>query len=177
MAMLRQALSGSVLLCVVIAGLLQAQDIPRPGPQHEKLAELVGSWDAVMEMNGQKTKAVATYKSICSGMWIASDFEGELGEGLKFQGHGLDGYDVNKKKYVGVWVDSMSSAPMQFEGDVDAKSKLLVMTGEMPGPDGKPQKVKTTTEFRDKDHFTFRMYMVLPDGEQPAFSIDYSRRK
>jgi hypothetical protein len=129
-----------------------------------------------MEMEGQKSKAVATYKSICSGMWLASDFEGEL-LGTKFQGHGLDGYDQHKKKYVGVWFDSMSSAPLHFEGDHDPKTKKTTMTGESIGPDGKPQKFKNVTEIKDKDHFTFKMYMLDGDKEQLAFTIDYTRRK
>ena len=83
-----------------------------------------------------------------------------------------------KKKYVGVWVDSLESAPINFEGDYDPKSKLLVMTGESLGPDGKPQKFKNTTEKKDKDHFVFRMYMLQPDGEeQLAFTVEYTRRK
>ena len=174
--MLRKAILG-LLVCLAGAGVALGQEFPKPGPEHDKLKELVGEWDAVMEMQGQKSKATATYKSICGGMWIESDFEGDLG-GLKFQGHGLDGYDLKKKKYVGVWVDSLESAPMHFEGDYDPKSKLLVMTGESLGMDGKPQKFKTTTETKDKDHFTFKMYMVQPEGkEQLAFTIDYTRRK
>ena len=114
-----------ILLAVVVAvlgtGLSQAQEFPKPGPEHEQLKELEGTWDAVMEMGGQKSKATATYKSICGGMWMQSDFQGDLG-GIKFQGHGLDGYDLTKKKHVGVWVDSMSSAPMHFEGNYDPKT-------------------------------------------------------
>jgi hypothetical protein len=54
----------------------------------------------------------------------------------------------------------------------------MTMTGESHGPDGAPQKVKTTTETKDDDHFTFKMYMVQPDGkEQHAFTIEYSRKK
>ena len=117
------------------------------------------------------------YRPICGGMWIESDFEGDLG-GMKFQGHGLDGYDLRKKKYVGVWVDSVESAPMVFEGDYDPEKKLLVMSGTSVTPEGRPQKFRTTTHVKDKDHFTFRMFMVQPDGgEQPAFTIEYARRK
>jgi hypothetical protein len=154
-----------------------AQELPKPGPEHAKLKEFVGTWDAVMEMAGQKTKATATYKSICQGMWLVSDFEGDLG-GIKFQGHGIDGYNLQKKKYVGLWVDSMNSAPLHMEGDYDPKTKLVVMSGESMGPDGKPQKFKTTTEHKDKDHFTFKMYMVQPDGQEAlAFTIAYTRQK
>ncbi|MGC1273336.1 MAG: DUF1579 domain-containing protein [Planctomycetaceae bacterium] len=174
--MLRKAIVG-VVVCLAGAGLSFGQEFPKPGPEHEKLHELEGEWDAVMTMNGQEAKAKATYRTICNGMWMASDFEGDLG-GMKFTGHGLDGYDLNKKKYVGVWVDSMSSAPMRLEGNYDKESGLLVMTGEAPGPDGTMQKMKTTTETKDKDHFTFTMYMVPPDAdEQLAFTIEYSRRK
>lgn len=166
-----------ILACVASTGWAFGQELPKPGPEHEKLKELVGEWDAVMDMGGQKSKATAVYKSICGGMWVESTFDGDLG-GIKFQGRGLDGYDLMKKKHVGVWVDSMASAPMQFEGGYDPKTNLLVMTGESPGPDGKPQKFKNTTEQKDKDHMTFKMFMILPDGkEELAFTIEYSRRK
>jgi hypothetical protein len=176
--MLRTAIYGAIVT-LSGCGVSLAQDFvpPKPGPEHARLKEFVGTWDAVFDMAGQKTKATATYKSICSGMWLASDFEGELA-GMPFQGHGIDGYDAASKKYVGVWCDSMSGTPMNFTGTYDEKTKLVVMTGEHPGPDGKPQKFKNTTEHKDKDHFTFKMYMVQPDGaEQLAFTIEYTRRK
>jgi hypothetical protein len=173
--MLRNCMLG-IIVCAVGSSSF-GQEIPRPGPEHEQLKEMVGDWDAVMDMGGQKSQARATYKAICGGMWIASDFEGDLG-GLKFQGHGLDGYDQQKKKYVGIWVDSMSSAPLHMEGDYDRAKKTLVMTGESRGPDGQPQKFRGTTETKDKDHFTFKMHMVQPGGEeQLAFTIEYTRRK
>ena len=52
------------------------------------------------------------------------------------------------------------------------------MTGESAGPDGKPQKFKNTTEYKGKDHFIFKMYMVDADSkDELAFTIDYTRRK
>jgi Protein of unknown function (DUF1579) len=166
-----------VLVLVTGACFSFGQEFARPGPEHMRLKELEGTWDAVMDMGGQKSNATAVYKSICGGMWLESDFAGDVG-GVKFHGRGLDGYDQTKKKYVGVWVDSMVSATMHMEGDYDPKTKLLVMTGEGPGMDGKPQKFKNTTETRDKDHFTFKMYMIQADGkEELAFTIEYSRRK
>lgn len=168
-------------LLLAVAGVLAtthvpAQDFPKPGPEHEELKELVGEWDAVMDLGGQKSKATATYKSICGGMWIASDFKGDFG-GLPYQGHGLDGYDQAKRKYVSIWVDSMSTAPMQLEGNYDSESKMLVMTGTSTGPDGQPQKVKTTTEMKDENHMTFKLYMVESGDQNPMFTIEYSRRK
>lgn len=171
-------MAGFVLWAV--AGACYGQDFifPTPGPEHERLKKLVGAWDAVMEAGGQQSQCSATYKSICGGMWLASEFKGDFG-GFEFQGHGLDGYDQQKKKkYVGIWVQSMESAPMTFEGDYDPETKTLTMTGESVGRDGKPQKFKTTTVTKDDDHFAFTMYMVdADDKEQQAFAIEYSRRK
>lgn len=164
-------------LMILVAGSCWAQEFPKPGPEHAQLAELAGDWDAVMEMAGQKSKCKATYKSACNGMWVVSDFEGDLG-GIPFKGHGIDGYDPLKKKYTGLWVDSMSNAPLIMEGNYDANGKTLRMSGTSVGPDGKPQQFVTTTEKRDSDHMTFKMYMVDPVGkDQLSFTIEYSRRK
>ncbi|MBM4002847.1 MAG: DUF1579 domain-containing protein [Planctomycetes bacterium] len=154
-----------------------AQEFPQPGPEHKYLAEMEGTWDARVDMGGEKSKGVSTYKLICGGMWIASDFQGDIG-GAKFQGHGVDGYDQHKKKYVAVWVDSMESAPMHLVGDFDAKTKTMTMKGETFGLDGKPQPVKTTTVHKDKNTMVFTMYAIGPDNkDQPILSITYTRRK
>ena len=155
-----------------------AQEPQTPGPEHAHLEKMVGTWDTVMEMGGQKSKGTATYKSICKGMWITSDFDSDLG-GIPYQGHGVDGYDQMKKKYTGYWFDSMTSAPMSFEGNFDADHKVLTMTGSSPGPDGKPQKFRTTTELQGPDRMTFKMFMATAaDGkENLAFSIEYTRQK
>ena len=154
------------------------QDFPKPGPEHKRLAEeLVGTWDCVMDVGGQKSKGSVSYKSICDGMWLASEFEGELG-GAKFHGRGLDGYDLHQKKYVAIWVDSWTSSPLRMAGDYDSKTKRLVMTGDSVSMDGKPEKFKAITETKDKDHFTFKMLMIQPDGsEQLSFTIEYTRKK
>ena len=167
----------AIAVFLTAAGWSFGQEFPQPGPEHKQLKELVGDWDAVMDMAGQKSKATAIYKTILGGMWIESDFQGKLGE-LPFQGRGLDGYDLTRKKYVGIWCDSVSSAPMHFEGNYEPGTKRLVMTGESLGPDGQPQKFKNVTETKDKDHFTFQMFMILPDGkDQLMFTIEYTRKK
>jgi hypothetical protein len=111
------------------------------------------------------------------GMWLASEFKMDE-PAMKFTGRGLDGYDQNKKKYVGIWVDSMSSAPLVMEGTFDEGTKTSTMTGMGAGPDGKPQKFKTVTRLVDDDHQNFEMFMVGADGkETSAFTIAYTRRK
>lgn len=169
-------LMATAFCCVGVTSF--AQEPQTPGPEHAHLEKMVGTWDTVMEMGGQKSKGTATYKSVCGGMWISSDFETELA-GTPYRGHGMDGYDQKKKKYIGYWFDSMTSSPMTMEGNFDADHKALTMTGSSPGPDGKPQKFRTTTEIQGTDRMTFKMFMVAAaDGkEEQSFTIEYTRRK
>lgn len=167
------------LRCIAVAMFLaipnvHAQEPAKPGLEHEMLKKHEGTWDTTMTMGGVESKGVATYKMELGGLWLVSTFEGEV-SGAKFTGKGLDSYDASKKKYVGVWVDSMSASPMNLEGTFDKEKKTLTMAGEGPGMDGKAQKRKSTTEWKDDNTVNFSMYMG--DGKDPAFTIVYKRRK
>lgn len=169
------------LLCaaLVIAGLLmapstKAQEPPKPGPEHALLKKHEGTWDTVMKMAGMESKGTAVYKMELGGLWLMSTFEGDFG-GMKFTGKGLDSYDPAKKKFVGIWVDSMSTSPLVMEGTYDKEKKTLTMSGDGPGMDGKPTKYKAVSEMKDDDNIHFAMYMG--DEKEPAFTIHYKRKK
>src|SRR5262249_30723965 len=114
-----------------------AQQPPKPGPEHERLKKLEGAWDATIKVGDQQSKGTMTYKMELGGLWLVSEFPGDF-MGMKFQGKGMDGYDPLKKKYVSVWVDSMSNSPLISEGTLDKDGKVLTMSGEGLGMDGKP---------------------------------------
>ncbi len=154
-----------------------AQEYPKPEKEHQLLAEMVGAWDAVMTGTGlPPSKGEAVFKMECGGLWLTSTFDCDMG-GFKFQGKGLDSYDVRKKKYVSVWVDSMTTSPMIFEGEVDA-SKNLVMFADAPDESGKPAKWRSISVSKDKDHHTFKLYKQSQGGqEELMLTIEYTRRK
>ena len=159
---------------VLLAPTAGAQEPPKPGPEHEMLKKWVGTWDTTMKFMGGEVKGVATYKMELGGLWLTSTHEGEFG-GMKFEGRGLDSYDPAKKKYVSVFVDSMSTSPLVMEGTYDKSTKALTMEGEGPGMDGKPTKYKTLAEWKDDNTVVFTMYV---GGEkEPGFTITYKRRK
>jgi hypothetical protein len=164
----------AVVLVVTAAG-VTGQEPARPGPEHELLKKMVGTWDTTMTIPGLgASKGTCVYKMELGGLWLTSAVESDLG-GHKFSGRGLDGYDAGKKKYVGVWVDSMSTAPMLMEGTYDAAKKTLTMSGDGPGPDGKATRFKAVTVMPDADTIDFKMY--VGDGPEPGFTILYKRRK
>ena len=96
----QSSIIGSLLFAFALAHVAAlGQGAPTPGPEHEHLKKLEGTWNAKIKMGDTESPATATYKMECGGLWLTSDFCGEF-DGQKFQGRGVDGYDPEKKKYV-----------------------------------------------------------------------------
>ncbi len=181
--MAKLTLLAAFLICEVAvlntaASNAQEPAMEQPGAEHKMLGDLAGSWTAVMKPAGgaPESKGAATYTVACGGMWVLSDLEFDM-HGTKFWGHGTDGYDLKKKKYVSTWIDSMTSSVMVFEGDYDPKSKTLTMTTEAPGPDGKPTTWKSISKFVDADHFSFDMHTKVGGEFVKMFTVEYTRKK
>ena len=95
---------------------LSAQEPPKPGPEHQKLAAYAGTWACAIEMTGDDgkpmtSKGTTTLRVGPGGLWLLDDFQGEV-MGGPFTGHGVTGYDPAKGKFVGTWVDSWSVSVM-----------------------------------------------------------------
>jgi hypothetical protein len=150
------------------------QEPAKPGPEHGVLKALVGTWDTTMKTPAGESKGTTTYKMELGGLWLGSALEIDLA-GTKFQGKGMDTYDAAKKKYVSVWFDSMTTTPMMMEGAYDKGTKTMTLTGDGPGPDGKPTKWKSVSKMTDDDTMNFSMY--AGDGKEPMFTITYKRKK
>jgi len=174
-----------VFVLVSVAPLAFAQappGPPQPGAEHEVLRKQVGTWDATVEMSPGPgapplvSQGVET-NSLLAGMWLVTQFKSEMG-GMTFEGHGVSGWDANKKKYTSSWVDTMSSGMSLGEAAWDAASQA--MTGWMEGPDmtGKAMRTKATTQWIDADTRLFTISGPGPDGKEMSFlKITYKRRK
>ena len=168
-----------IALCAIaflVPGVAQAQPTgTKPGPEHKILEDLVGTWEATMKMGNDEVKGTMTYKMELGGLWLVSTFQADLG-GVKMEGKGYDSFDPIKKKYVGVWIDSMSASPLVLEGTADKDGKVVTMTGEGQGQDGKPAKYRTVTERKDKNNITFNLYTTGADGKEQTMTITYKRK-
>ncbi len=174
-------------LCLVVASLAmlasassafaQAPAPAKPGPEHELLKSMVGTWEATVKFAGQESKGTMVYKMGLGDLWLLSNFEGEFG-GQKFEGRGMDTYDANKKKYVSVWADSMTASPMVIEGTYNAAEKKLTLEGMAPSPDGKSNKTTMVNEYKDQDNISSTMSGPGPDGKDAVMmTIVYKRKK
>ena len=154
-------------------------DKPAPPPQAAQFAKAVGTWDATVESHGDVSKGTETIRVMGDGLWAISDFDGTF-SGAPFKGHGVSGYDPAQKKYIGVWVDTMSPFPMHIEGQMDAAGKVLTSKGKMPDPTNPAQMVECSLveTWIDADNRTFSMSMPGPDGKtMEMMKITYKRRK
>lgn len=152
---------------------------PKPGPEHANLAKDAGTWEATVTHYGgdkpQVTKGTETRKMVGS-FWLVSDFTGEM-NGMPYTGHGTSGYDQNKKKYVGTWVDSMNPALCVMEGTYDEATKTTTMKS-MINMMGKDVPATMTCEHKDADTEIFKMNMPGPDGKDTTMMmIEYKRKK
>ena len=132
-----------VLSCFTLP--IKAQDSKSDNPSPYKvLAMEEGVWDAEIKMsmpNADGKVETSTSKGtetnrMMAGKWLISDFKGDM-FGSTFEGHGTNGYDAKKNKYVATWVDTMSVRIDALEGTYDDKTKTLTLNSDSEAPDGK----------------------------------------
>ncbi len=182
---------GGLALCLALVGtnrLARGQDgppIPKPTAEHELLTKDVGTWDATVKswMGGPDSEpmvseGVEVVKLLPGGLWTHSEFDGKFG-GLEFHGCGQTGYDTKKKKYVGTWVDSMSTEIMMMEGDYDAATHTMTSYAKGTDSNGKLHETKMIAKHEGDDTRVLTMLMKSDDtkGEYAKLmEITYKRR-
>jgi Protein of unknown function (DUF1579) len=163
--------AAACLLGLSLRAVAQEEPVVKPTAEHERLAEDVGVWDAEVKFWAKGpdaeplvSKGVEKISMMTGGLWQLAEFEGKVGD-RPFEGRGAKGYDVHKKKYVGVWVDSTDPQLLQTEGEYDAATQTDTETGNGIEPrSGKPYQVKSTTVHKGKDVRVFTMNIKTPES-------------
>ena len=158
----------------------------KPGEAHKKLEAMVGTFDAEVKMwmngpNGEPTvsKGVSENTLVLGGRYVQQNFKSEM-MNQPFSGVGYTGYDNFNKKYVGFWIDNMSTGMSTMDGKLDKDGQTYVMWGKMDEPmtGEKGKKVKYVTKVIDNDKHVFEVYDVTTYGEKkPTMQITYTRKK
>lgn len=156
------------------------------GPQHKALEPLIGTWNAnctfwMMGPESQPEKSTGTLVSkwIFDGRWIQSDYAGQMGD-MPFTGLAYLGFDNTKQKYIGTWMDSMSTAMMFSTGTANPTGKVITFTS---GPDiccmtGKPVTSRNVLTIESNDRNKYEFFHTYPgEKEFKAGEIIYTRKK
>lgn len=152
-----------------------------PGPIHEKLTQMAGSYDVEVKSwhaPGEPTieKGTATRSMALGGRVMVEDFSSTM-MGQPFTGHGMHGYDNITEKHWSTWNDSMSTGLMVSEGTCDAQN-ACTFTGSWVEP-VKKQKVtsRMTTRWTSPTTEVFEMHAPGPDGKEfKMMEITYTRK-
>lgn len=152
-----------------------------PGPQHEKLKAMVGTWDATVKTwmgPGEPTveKGVMKNAMTLGGRLLESNYTGTY-QGQTFDGLGLTGYDLKAGKLRSFWTDSGSTSWSIMEGSMSDDGMELASTGTMDGMDGKPMSVRTETKIEGPDKHVYTMYGTVQGKEVRMMEITYDRKK
>lgn len=171
-----------LILHAALLGQEQPQG-PAARKEHEWLQKFVGEWETHSKaFAGPDQPAMECSGTITSRMlgklWVVNEMNGNMGE---FSVHGLQtvGYDTQKKKYVGTWVDSMFNHLWQYEGTVDESGKKLTLEAEGPNhmAGGKLTKFRDAYEFVADDRIIVTASMLGEDGEWVTFMTGEAKRK
>lgn len=144
-----------------------------PGPNHKKLARLVGTWKTTIRMwTGPGEPAVsngkATYEWILGGRYLKSTHTGEFG-GMPFEGLGIDGYDNAKKEYFSTWFDNMGTGVIMLTGHPTADGNGITYTGTtFDASQMKDVRVREMVRMESDTRYVFEMYMQLPEAGKKA---------
>ena len=172
------------LLAAAVAPLAANAQLPQD-EAHKHLETEAGVWDATVKMwhtadaDPMESKAVET-NEMFGDFWLLSKFETDFG-GMKYTGRMQLGYDPQKKKYVGTWIDTMSPYLQTMEGTYDEKTKTSTMLAT--GVDmmtGKVSNSKMVTRIENENEKVFEMFMPVEgkkDEWWKSMEVKYTRRK
>lgn len=172
------------LLSTTIVGERAVQDAAKAAPEGaEWLKQLEGEWTIESQSSdipGQPAmKSTGTDKTRMLGSnWSISEIAGSMGE-TKFEAVMTLGFDAEKKKFVGTWVDSMQTHLWHYVGTLDKTGRILTLDCEGPSFEDpkKTSKYRDTIEIKSKDHRTLSSSVETPDKGYTTFMTSNIRRK
>lgn len=154
-----------------------------PGPQHQALSPLAGSWKTVTKMfmgpgEPQVSEGTCERTWVMGGRYLVSNYRGTF-EGNPFEGMELLGYDLRKQQYVSTWIDNMGTGiALSENGTMDPTTKSITMDMTFDDPITK-QKMpyKMITKIVDDKSHTFTMNSTRDGKEFCEMEISYTRVK
>lgn len=185
---MKKSVAGIVVLLLTAGAVLlygqQPLPLPQPTKGHEWLLQLVGEWDSDTEIvmqPGQPPVTARGTESVRSigGFWTVCEVRSTILD-QPITGIMTLGYNPEKKKYIGTWVDSVSHHLWQYEGSLDEAGRVLTLEAEGPallGP-GATARYRDSFEIKSEDHKVFTSSIEVEPGKWHTFmTVNYHRKK
>lgn len=152
--------------------------LAQPGEKHDRLGRVIGEWDVdakFMNMDGSAVtgEGSMTCDWVLGERFVKTDFTLDEFMGSEFNGIGYNGYDNGEEKYVGIWLDNMSTRVHVMEGEFKDDGSFVSV-----GPNGFGGLMKIEQTMPDDDTIKDVFYNSDDGGENWTKSgeMTYTRR-
>jgi hypothetical protein len=154
-----------------------------PGAEHQKMAGMVGTWNATVTMweapgaPPQTSQAVSKRRMALGGRVMVDEWAGNM-MGMPFEGLGHTGFDNVTQRWWGTWSDNMTTGVMTTSGTCDADpTKGCTHVGKMVNMmTGKEEQNRQTVKWPNADEEVFEMFGPGPDGKEYQMMKIVSKR-
>lgn len=175
-------LSALLIAAIAILSLGTAAAAPQAGPEHARLAAMVGTWDVDMTIffqpgrPGVSTKATSTIRSILNSLFIEEKIDGTL-NGAPFTTLAWTGFNTETHQYEATRIATTNTARIAESGAFDEKTKQFELKADYPLA-GDTWHQRTVIQQTSADAMVATSYLSF--GAVPEWKgveIKYTRRK
>jgi hypothetical protein len=157
----------------------------QPSAAHQRLKELLGSYEITMRMSmgpGQppmESKGTDEITWFAEGKWLQSNWAIDM-MGQPTKGLSILGYDNFKERYVWTKVDSLQTTIQNAFGHFDQSGDDLILWGTIDEPMTPEQDKQVKYVYRGfgKDKFTLEVHdMMIGESNTKVLEFEYRRKK
>ncbi|HUR28351.1 MAG TPA: DUF1579 family protein [Planctomycetota bacterium] len=161
-------------------------DTCKPTAAHERLKELLGSYDTVMKIwmepgkPPMELKGSGEFSWLTEGKWLQLQWKGMMMSGKPGTVTWILGYDNFKQRYVTTMVDSLQTCMSTASGHFDQSGDNLILWGTLDEPMTPEQDKQCKYVYRGfgKDKFSFAVHdMMIGESDTRVIEIEYTRKK
>lgn len=158
-----------------------------PGEMHQRLAKSEGAWVGKSRMwlapgapEPLAGECTLTNTVLMDGRYAQGEMDGEMPGMGPFRGLGIVGFDNVTQKFVGSWIDNMSTGIMNGVGEPSKDGKTLSWTFTYNCPIRRaPAVMRQVETYPDADTMIFEMWATDPKSgqEYKCMRIDFTRKQ
>ena len=155
----------------------------QPADEHKQVLKMVGKWNLAFKswmdpkVPPMDSTGTAEAKAILGDRFVQITVSSTF-MGKPFSGVAINGYDKARKKFVGTWMDSMSTGIAVSEGTGDASGEVI--TSHMKGTDpvtGKETRMRIVGRWQSDDKLVEEFHENKGGKEVKMMEITYTRAK
>jgi hypothetical protein len=125
----------------------------------------------------EESTGTCRQKMILGGRLLQQEYTGKV-MGMTFKGINIIAYDNHTKKYVSVWIDSMSTGIYYFEGTAGRSGKVITQLSRYDDPVRGPMTWRSVSKIKNDDTMTYEMYLTPRRGqEEKMMEMTMTRKK